>query len=293
MGLFNQQTQNEKRMHVSRYNNARINLIFVVVLTVINIVFLATGVDSYFLLSASIPYLLTFFGMYYCGMLPEDYYEGDYDISQFLDPAVFAVLLVISLVIVALYLVFFILSARGRVGWLIAAEVFFVLDTLAMFGFYGLDPSMLIDILLHVYILVSLGIGIHAAFKLKRLSTDMSVITEIPVCDEGEKLDAEDGGNPALVDSIPIRVAATDVKARILLESTVYGHSIIYRRVKKTNELVIDGRVYAEYIALLEKSHLLTACLDGHEYGVGFSSAGAASYLVVDGNLVATKTRFF
>ena len=81
-----------------------------------------------------------------------------------------------------------------------------------------------------------------------------------------------------------LRYADNDVKARIFLENDIYGHKIVYRRVKKTNELVIDGKVYGEYVALLERTHLLTAAVDGHTYGAGFDGRGFV-YLTVDGRM--------
>lgn len=53
---------------------------------------------------------------------------------------------------------------------------------------------------------------------------------------------------------------------------------------------VIDGKVYGEYVALLERTHLLTAAVDGHTYGAGFDGRGFV-YLTVDGMLIAQKAR--
>jgi len=206
MGFINQQraavNNNDPKLLANKYQSARINLIFIAALTAINIVMLATGGDSYFLFSANIPYLLVFFGMMNTGMLPDEFYEGGKDTYQFLDPAVFTVLLVISLVIVALYVVFFVLSSKRRVAWLIAAEVFFVLDTLAMFAFYGFDLSMIIDIAFHIYVVVSFAMGISAEYKLRALPPE-AFATEptVPVGYGTEDVEAFDAPVVDTVDS--------------------------------------------------------------------------------------------
>ena len=87
-----------------------------------------------------------------------------------------------------------------------------------------------------------------------------------------------------------LRLADTEVKSRTLLEFKAFDRSIVYRRVKRVNELVIDGKVYDEYVALFERSHMLTANIDGHAIAVGFDSVGF-SYATVDGMVVAKKTR--
>ena len=76
------------------------------------------------------------------------------------------------------------------------------------------------------------------------------------------------------------------------METEAYGHKIIYRRVKRTNELVIDGRVYGEYVALMERPHELSAYIDGHMFVVGINSY-SQMFIEVDGKQVASKTRFW
>ena len=89
----------------------------------------------------------------------------------------------------------------------------------------------------------------------------------------------------------PLRTAARDVKCRILLEYTVGGYRICYRRVKRTNELVINGQVYDEYVALVEHEHTLFATLDGHTYAVGTTNS-QRMFIEVDDQIVAKKMRW-
>ena len=90
----------------------------------------------------------------------------------------------------------------------------------------------------------------------------------------------------------PLRPAGTSVKSRILLEHRVGVYHICYRRVKKTNELVINGLVYDEMTARVEPSHELRAMVEGHDIRVGFNSVGF-SYASFDGKRVAKKVRLF
>ena len=87
-------------------------------------------------------------------------------------------------------------------------------------------------------------------------------------------------------------MADTTVKSRILLEADAAGHHICYRRVKRINELVIDGYVYADVEMLIETAHVLAAQLDGHVFQAGFDGV-AHSYIRVDGAQVARKLRLY
>lgn len=87
-----------------------------------------------------------------------------------------------------------------------------------------------------------------------------------------------------------LRVADTDVKSRTLLEASVQGYQICYRRVKSTNELVINGRVYDEVKAVIEFKHKLCAQLDGHHIEAGLDHQDY-SYILFDGELIKEKKR--
>ena len=49
-----------------------------------------------------------------------------------------------------------------------------------------------------------------------------------------------------------LRFMDTAVKSRTLLEVSVQGYQICYRRIKSTNELVVNGRVYDEMKAVID-----------------------------------------
>ena len=89
--------------------------------------------------------------------------------------------------------------------------------------------------------------------------------------------------------SIPLRMADLDAKAKIFLEAEQDGFRVVYRRVKKVNELVINGNVYDEYEALIEVPHSLVANILGCEIEAGYD--GFNSFIKVDGKIIKKKIR--
>lgn len=276
--------QTQRQALVNKYSAARSNLLIVVAFSLVNILMLATNSGTYFLFSASVPYLLTDIGMGLCGMYPPEYYEG-LEGMYILDKSVFVILLVISLLILGVYLICWIFSKK-KCGFLITALVLFSIDTVVMLLSYGL--SSIVDLVFHVWIIVILSIGINAHFKLKKLPPEENVI-------EGEFNEISENGeaNPALSDSVALRPVDPTVKARIFIEYEMYGYQITYRRVKRTNELVINGYVYAEYTALMEMPHMLNANLGGHSFAAGMDGTTSRSIMMVDGMIVKTKMRWY
>lgn len=276
--------QTQRQALVNKYSAARSNLLIVVAFSLVNILMLATNSGTYFLFSASVPYLLTDIGMGLCGMYPPEYYEG-LEGMYILDKSVFVILLVISLLILGVYLICWIFSKK-KCGFLITALVLFSIDTVVMLLSYGL--SSIVDLVFHVWIIVILSIGINAHFKLKKLPQEEKVI-------EGEFNEISENGeaNPALSDSVALRPVDPTVKARIFIEYEMYGYQITYRRVKRTNELVINGYVYAEYTALMEMPHMLNANLGGHSFAAGMDGTTSRSIMMVDGMIVKTKMRWY
>ncbi len=87
-----------------------------------------------------------------------------------------------------------------------------------------------------------------------------------------------------------IRFADFSKKGKILLEKSVQGYKICYRRVKSTNELIINGKVYDDKKALIEFEHRLSATLDNHIIAAGLDKDDY-SYIIFDGKRVAEKKR--
>ena len=175
MGFFrNSRTgaMTERQLLTGKYNLARGTLIFVAVITFINLMLTATNSGYYFLFSASVPLILCSLGMFYCGMYPEEVYEELEFEMEFADKSLFAVFLAISIVIVALMLICWLLSKNQKGVWLLISLVLFGIDTICMFGYYGFDLTMLLDVLFHAYIIYSLVTGVVSYYKLKNLPAD-------------------------------------------------------------------------------------------------------------------------
>lgn len=151
----------QRKAYETKYTNARVNLLLVVAFTAINIIILATGSYTYFLFSASIPYFIADIGMLMCGKYPPEAYGDGFEEMIVFEPSVFPIFLVIALAIVSVYLVFWFLSKKNP-GFLMAALVLFVIDTVGMFILYGISFDSIIDILFHAYVVWSLVSGIKA-----------------------------------------------------------------------------------------------------------------------------------
>lgn len=279
MSLFNNIKDNpgmEKPMLQSRFNAARTNLILVVAFSIFNILALATNSGYYFLFSLSIPYLLTDIGMFFTGMYPDDVYTGEFEGMIPADKSLFWGMLIVSILILGIYTLLFFLSKKND-RMLKVALVLFCVDTAVMLLNYGF--SAIIDLAIHVWVIVILAMGVKASKKLKELPDE-------PI--EAEFTDLGEDGEPK--NSPILRPADMEAKSRVLLDAEVYNYTIIYRRVKKTNELVINGNVYAEYIATAEFPHELSATVDGHRISCGMEM-NSHSFIRVDGETIKRKLR--
>lgn len=162
----------------NQYNGARHNLLLVVGFTVINLILLLTNSNTYFLFSAYVPYVFGDLAMYFCGKYPAEYYGGDMANLQFAGNGVFAVLIGLAVVFIALYLLCWIFSKKQRVGWVIAALVLFCVDTLALFFIGGISADLIMDYVFHIWVIVSLSRGVFAHYKLKKLPPEEETVSE-------------------------------------------------------------------------------------------------------------------
>lgn len=156
--------KNSRAYQEQRLRNGRSSLLAILLFSVINLVFLLLDTGRYFLFSASVPYYLTWFGK----VLDNGTYDGSGTvIGTFTITAV-----VVSLIILAVYLVIWLLSKK-RQGWLTVGAVLFTVDTvaLAVFAFCLLDnpASCLLDLIFHAFALWSLFSATRAAKKLKSM----------------------------------------------------------------------------------------------------------------------------
>ncbi len=98
--------------------------------------------------------------------------------GHFMDQSAFVGFIAVAVVLAILYVLPFIFSKKLRPGWLIFALVIFILDTLFMFIDAGFQADMLVDYLFHIWVIVSLAIGISAGYKLKKLPSEEEKLAE-------------------------------------------------------------------------------------------------------------------
>ncbi len=267
------------------------NLLLMIAFTAVNIILTIAGSSLYFLFSASIPYFISVLGVMYGGQMPEEFYaEAGIPQSEILGGTYFAVMLILALVLLTVYVLCFVFSKK-HVGWLIAALALFSIDTIGMFFLYEFEINMVIDIIFHVWVIVYLVLGIVAHKKMQDLADEReATVEDAAQHDECDEQNAEPIAEKT-PNSFVIREANKDVKHRVLLETRVFNYEICYRRVKHTNELVINGNVYDEIQGVMEYPHTLKAWIDGHYISVGYT--GTHSFISVDGEIVSRKVRLF
>ena len=141
--------------NTAKYNNMRLSLLLILIFSVINL--FSPLLEFYMLFSAYIPQLLAQIGAYLYlteGVL-----------------AFYIIMVILALILLVPYLLCWIFSKK-KVGWMIAALVFFSIDTI--FFFIDLvaylaagDYTFIMDLLFHIYALVSLGMGVKYGLDMK------------------------------------------------------------------------------------------------------------------------------
>ena len=152
-----------------KYSSSVSNILLVLAFTLLNIILLFTNSYTYFLFSAYVPYAITDLAMYVCGRYPAEVYGEEYANMLFYGDGIFVGAVIIAAVILALYLFSWIFARKGKVGWLVFALVFFSLDFLAYLSLNGFSAEGIVDIIFHVWVIVSLAMGIKAHADLKKL----------------------------------------------------------------------------------------------------------------------------
>lgn len=146
------ETKGQGEICQQKYNTARINLLLMIGLTVLNVVLAFVGSDSMMLFSAIVPYIAAVWTT-----IPE------------FQPIIIP-LIAIAVISIAAYLVCWIFSKK-HYGFMIAALALFVIDTLALVAFYlwAGEVSGILDIVIHAWVLYYLIIGVINGVKLKKL----------------------------------------------------------------------------------------------------------------------------
>lgn len=272
----------------NKFNTARTNLLLMLAFTVLNVVLMLVGSDTMLLFAATVPYYMALIGA----------------ISEATAVSVFC--FAVTVVVLLLYLLCWLFSKK-HYAWMIFALALFVIDTVGMIALYVVaeDFSGILDVVIHAWVLYYLWIGVKYGRQLDVLPVESA--TDAPQANadlwatvNGETADSAvssegqsaEPTNDMFAHSAPLRRADEDEKFRVLAECEVFGHVVCYRRVKRVNELVVDGYVYDEFEALVEGAHKLEAKIDGRLICAGFDGA-AHSYISVDGETVVRKMRLY
>lgn len=234
-------------MAMAHYRTARIDLLLVTILTAMNIIFLMTGSGTTMIFSAAVPYYLVAIA----------WYNGPQWFVQYS--------LIIAAVILSVYLICWYFSTRHH-GWLIAALVLFIMDTLALVVLYwGYWASGIFEALIHVAVLYYLVRGIRAAKALRTM----------PI---GEA----EAQPQSIPETEPIRRAEEDSRTQVLAQAQTPIGFLSYRSVGPVRELVINGYVYAELELRVETAHELHAWYAGHLVQAGVIPGSTIRYINLD-----------
>ena len=275
---------NKPNNQETKYKSSIANLLLVVAFSVVNIVLLVTNANTYFLFSAFIPYIAVDYGMYFCGLYPEEYY---YDVPDmiFADRSYMAIAVGVAVIVLLIYFLCWYLAKKKKISAVIFALVLFVIDTLTMLWFTGFSMDSIFDILIHIWVIYYMVIAIVTYYRMKK-------VTDCELCQMSESAEENLDSDEEITGNSKVLRVADDVKCRVFLEAEVSGMHIVYRRVKIINELVINGCVYDEYEALVEYPHSLIAYVNGHKVEACCDKSSRLK-IFVDSELIAKKMRIF
>ncbi len=159
----------------AKYKNMRLSLLFVVICTYLNLVLSLLSV--YFVFSAYLPTIFCTSG----ALL----YQESGKIIYYVTGVIIAALLAVP------YLLCWIFSKK-RSGWMIVALIVYIIDTLFFLldfiSLIGSGEPAIFDLLFHVYVIVSLSLGIKYASDMKKEpSVDYAAIAGADATAEGEE----------------------------------------------------------------------------------------------------------
>lgn len=179
MGLFSKKPKQEISP-VTKYNNARSQILIALIFTLINIalVFINNG-SSYFLFSIYVPYFMILLSYSFCGMMPADYYDESF--GDFLPKSFLAVVCVIAAVVLIVYLLCYIFSKK-HIGWMIAALVLVSIDTVLLLIIEfsaGTLSSSFMDILFHIWLVYYAAAALKYHRDIKKMILTEEVIVPV------------------------------------------------------------------------------------------------------------------
>jgi len=209
----------------------------------------------------------------------------------------------------SIYVVLWILSKKFK-GLIIAALVYFSIDTLILLGITGFvivngefEFFIIIEIMFSAWIIYYLISGTVAWAKMRKLPIDQDNINA----------NAEEDDETA--DNIPKTIAIAQIlpttalrqaskRGRKLIKANYNNMEIIVSRKLNVTELIVDGTVYAEQTGIREgTSYTLEVNVNGVIINVTTviptikeafkNETHTKVILYVNGNLLAEKARYF
>lgn len=279
MKLFNNNNQERSTREylVNRYKSARADLIIIISLTLLNIVLLLFGSETFMLFSATVPYMAVVIGFLLNGGTDDIYIESGLEIG-----------IIVAFFILAIYFACWLLSKKNY-KWLIVATVLFCIDTLITVLVYSNSlVDGIVDIIIHILAVYYLISGVINGKKLKNMPEEILAADFYTKEYDNNQYTAHQTEIP----SEPLRYADDDrIKSRHLCEAEYMGLNIIYRRVKSTNELVVNGCVYDEIKMFFETDHELHCTVNGYKITAGYTEMPSMSYIKVDDEIIKSKVR--
>lgn len=305
---------NKRMLANGKVSIARNNLLLVIVFTVINIILAACNSGTYFLFSAFIPYFCAYIGavIYH---YPE---EMATEIGTEIPLEIATVCLVIGIVLAVLLLVPYLLCwifSKRHYGWMIAALVLFSLDSIWLL--INFDLYYIMDILFHAYVIYYLIMGVQNGIRVKKAEAEGdagdidTAAPELRFNPDGtlaappvEIVETSETSDIPATESVPapeqdlpedspiLRTAyeTGGEKVKVFIETVWSGHTLLYRRVgKETEELVVDGQVYAEMPRPRAKTASMSATVAGMHIEAGVSNGD--SVLLINGKIIASIVR--
>lgn len=152
-----------RAVHETTYMRSRSSLLWVVVFSLVNVVFALIELGTYFLFSATVPYFVAAVGR----VAYEEYGS----------PIFLIFTGAIALVIVGMYFLFWCMTKRHR-EWIDAATICFGLDCVGLILLFGFDIGLIVDYIFHAYVMYHLVTGSITAHKLLKLPPDDPVAAE-------------------------------------------------------------------------------------------------------------------
>lgn len=251
------------------YRGARNSLLLMLIMSVINTVMAAVGSETYFVFSDYLAYYAAAYGSFG--------YAASGMIAYLVVGCGAAALILLP------YLLCWIFSKKRR-GWLIAALVLFIIDTLLVVwdALAFMDISYLLDVALHIWLVVELILGVSVG---KQAIAEMN--EPKPAVQDTEFHDASTGQLP---DTPCLGEPQQARKYRVLMQAEHGGRTIEVRRSYGLTELVIDGRLYGTQEGVMEAPYEIAAQVGGHRIATVLNPSGVQT-IEVDGSVIAKKLR--